>query len=143
MNQRSKLIMAGLLLVLLAGFNLGETCAMGTTKQGEPYILKERPRMNRFNTNERFAVQLKENISTGYSWHYRISPPEAVKCVEIIRIGKNQTSVHRVGASSECLWQFQGTVAGKSEIEFKYYRSWEGEKASVECHVYDVTIMGK
>ncbi len=143
MNQRSKLIMAGLLFVLLAGFNLGGTMAMGTTKQGEPYILKERPRMNRFNTNERFAVQLKENISTGYSWHYTISPPEVVKCIEIIHINQNQPPFHRVGASSECLWQFQGTATGKSEIEFKYYRSWEGEKSAVERHIYDVTIMGK
>ncbi len=143
MNQRSKLIMAGLSFVLLAGFNLGGTLAMVTTKQGEPYILKERPQMNRFNTNERFAVQLKENISTGYSWHYTISSPEAVKCVEIVRIDKNQTSFHRVGASSECLWQFQGMAAGKSEIEFKYYRSWEGEKSAVERHIYDVTIVGK
>lgn len=140
MNQRPKFIIAGLLFVLWIGFNLGGTFAMVTVKKDEPYILKERPQMNRLNMNDCFAVQLKENISTGYSWHYTISNPEVVKCVEIIRINKNQTSIHRVGASSECVWKFQGMAVGKSEIEFKYYRSWEGEKSAVECHIYDVMI---
>ncbi|HBE77052.1 MAG TPA: hypothetical protein DDW65_04620 [Firmicutes bacterium] len=140
MNQRSKLIMAGLSFVLLAGFNLGGSRAMSITKNDDPYILKERPQMNLFNMNDCFAVHLKENVSTGYSWHYTISGPAVVKCVAIISKNENQTAFHRVGVPSERIWKFQGIGAGKSEIEFKYYRSWEGEKSAIESHIYDVML---
>jgi predicted secreted protein len=143
MNPRSKLIIASISFVLLAAVNIGETRATSISGNGNIYILKERPCMNVVNINDFFGIQLKENISTGYSWQYKISNPGVVKGLEIIRKNKNQTTLHRVGASSECMWEFQGIEAGKSQIEFKYYRSWEGEKSAIESRIYDVTITNK
>jgi predicted secreted protein len=59
------------------------------------YILKERPSINVLNINDLFMIQVQENISTGYSWHYKIADPEVIQLVETIVL--KQKTDHMVG----------------------------------------------
>jgi predicted secreted protein len=142
MNLRLKSIIATVTLILLAVINIGGTYAMAIPDNDNIYILKERPNINLLNINDCFVVQLNENISTGYSWQYKISNPEIIKFVEITH-KQNKNPFNIVGAPSESIWKFQGIAAGNCQIDFKYYRSWEGEKSATKSRIYDVTIANK
>lgn len=86
---------------------------------------------------EQFIIKLDENITTGYSWHYKIENEELILLVEDKYL---EPSSGLIGASNEHKYVFAGKKNGETKIIFKYYRSWEGEISSIETKEFKIKI---
>lgn len=86
---------------------------------------------------EQFTIKLDENITTGYSWHYKIENEDLISLVENKYL---ESSSGLIGASGVHKYVFTGKEKGETKIIFKYYRSWEGEDSSVETKEFKIKI---
>lgn len=91
------------------------------------------------------SITLDENVSTGYSWHYSIENSDLIKLdsESTSDSGTADTKDSKpgmVGAGSKHTWNFKGVKQGTTKIIFKYYRSWEGEKADAKTAEYIIKI---
>ena len=88
--------------------------------------------------NNSAILELEENASTGYSWHYEL---ENSSVVEIIKdeyiIDKNNNIV---GAAGKHIWEFKGISQGKAILKLEYYRTWEGVEGSADSRIYEINV---
>ncbi|NTV89494.1 MAG: hypothetical protein HGA22_03905 [Clostridiales bacterium] len=85
-------------------------------------------------------VVLDGNITTGYSWQYKIEGTSVEAFSEESSQDSNPPGL--VGAGSTYTWTFKAVSGGKSTITFKYYRPWEGEASTApeDIRVYTVNV---
>ena len=74
-------------------------------------------------------ISLKENRSTGYTWHLNKIDDEIVK-VHHDRFIQPETEPGFVGKSGIHYWYIQGLNCGETELIFELYQDWN--KAEVE-----------
>jgi len=86
---------------------------------------------------EQFIINLDENITTGYSWNYKIDDETVVK---LFKDEYQEPSSKLIGASGTHQFIFVGEKKGDATITFKYYRIWEGEESSVEVKEFNVKV---
>lgn len=86
---------------------------------------------------EQFIINLDENLTTGYSWNYKIKDEDIVKLVKDQYL---EPSNKLVGASGTHKFIFIGEKKGETTITYKYFRIWEGEESSIEVKEYKVKI---
>lgn len=89
--------------------------------------------------NGNLRIVLRENPSTGYSWNYTISNNEVLQLVEDEFI-QGEANGEIVGAGGTHRWSFRGALEGEARLEFRYYRSWEGEGSSVDEREYLIKV---
>lgn len=89
--------------------------------------------------NGNLIIVLKENPSTGYSWNYTISNGKVVELIEDEFI-QGAANGEVVGAGGTHRWSFRGVLEGEVRLEFRYYRSWEGEGSSIEERSYLIKV---
>ena len=84
-------------------------------------------------------VQLEENASTGYTWHYY--SPEANAFSLFSKESSVDQSENAVqGGGSKVTWLFSSEILGSFAIIFKLYREWEGEEKAVDIRVFNVEV---
>lgn len=91
-----------------------------------------------YSENE-LTVNLYENPSTGYSWHWKFSDGTILKLVEDDFIQSSQ-STGMVGSGGTRRFVFQTLKAGMENISFYYYRSWEDVSTAVDVRIIDVKV---
>jgi len=95
--------------------------------------------INRVSYEQRLKVQLEENASTGYTWHYYSSKANAFSLFsKEVFVDQSEDLVE--GGGSTVTWLFSPESLGSSAIIFKLYREWEGEKKAVDIRVFNVEV---
>jgi len=88
---------------------------------------------------EIFEIQLEENPSTGYEWHF-FQLDKAL--LDIISI-KKQPKSKFIGAPVISIWKIKALKSGESKIIMKYYRDWEGIEKAVDNFEVKIIISDK
>ncbi len=123
-----KLILTLMLLVLSSLIFGGYLVIKGKNPSNFDYKVKE---------GEEFVINIDENITTSYSWQFKI------KDEEIVKLNKDEylePKTNLVGGSGTHKFIFAGKKKGETTIIFKYYRIWEGEESSVETKEFKVKV---
>lgn len=82
-------------------------------------------------------IQLPENLTTGYSWHYMLDSEDVLVCTRDEHVASTSTSV---GAAGQRELEFRAVGKGSVTITVQYYRSWEGAQSAIESMTYWVTV---
>lgn len=86
---------------------------------------------------EQFVINLGENITTGFSWNYKIEDESIVKLIED---KYQEPSTDLIGAAGTHKFIFIGEKKGETKITFKYFRIWEGEESKLEVKEFKVKV---
>ena len=96
-------------------------------------------KINIFKTHGINAVlELEENASTGYSWHYELENGSIVEIIKDEYIEEKNDSI--VGAAGKHIWEFKGISPGKAIMKLEYYRTWEGVEGSAVSLIYEINV---
>jgi inhibitor of cysteine peptidase len=75
--------------------------------------------------NETFAITLKSNPTTGYSWKWiKEQPSKIVDSIKSVYI-QDKSEPNMVGVGGNEIWEFQGKQRGIETLVFEYCRSWD------------------
>ena len=86
-------------------------------------------------------VELQQPGATGYSWEIQNLDTEHFKVTKV-RTEERKESDDIVGAPIMKIWSITAVKAGKSQLKFLLYRSWEGEDSASDSFVLNVRILG-
>ncbi|HKL12981.1 MAG TPA: protease inhibitor I42 family protein [Halanaerobiales bacterium] len=83
-------------------------------------------------------IELKENRSTGYTWHLDIENNNII-IVHHDNYIEPQTEPLKAGQSGIHYWYIKGVNKGKTALTFKLYRDWEQEQiAEIKKYIIEV-----
>lgn len=85
------------------------------------------------------TVNLYENPSTGYTWHWKFSDGTILKLIDDDFI-ENSSSTNMVGQVGIRRFVFQTVKEGVEDITFSYYRSWEDISTAIDTRVISVKV---
>lgn len=88
---------------------------------------------------ELLSVHLPENCSTGYRWTLEAPVLENILLLERTFLEGKMPPV--IGAGGIRVWVFRATKIGKTQINLKRWRPWEGEKSVKERFVLQVEVI--
>lgn len=83
-----------------------------------------------------FTIELKENPSTGYSWHYTADPETAINLDSDRFIVTGTGDI--VGAPGKHEFTFKAMETGNVQLKFEYYRPWDPENVE-ETYLFNIT----
>ena len=89
---------------------------------------------------EKFIIALKENVTTGHSWSYKISDEAGITLYSVVGLEPAKTEgMGLVGAGTDKVWEFTAVKAGKYTITYEYKAPGTGK--TVEKLVYKVAVV--
>ncbi len=88
---------------------------------------------------ELLSIHLPENCSTGYRWTLEALVPENILLLQRTFIESKMPPV--LGAGGMRVWVFKAAGIGKTQINLKRWRPWEGEKSVKERFVLQVEVI--
>ena len=83
-------------------------------------------------------ISLDENPSTGFRWELEHDNDQVLR---LLTSGYISNSSAAVGGGGQHVWKFMAEKNGKARLIMKHWRSWEGDKSTIER--LDVTILIK
>ncbi len=89
--------------------------------------------------NETFAITLKSNPTTGYSWKWVKNNTSKIVDSVSVTFAKDKAATGMVGVGGNEIWKFKGKESGVETLTFEYCRSWE-PKSTVETKKISVKI---
>ncbi len=129
MKRKLMLIVLTITFMLTSSYTFAQNINLGNLQEGNTNILK---------VNTSINVELKENPTTGYTWHVIIQNEDIIKCVsDGYKEDKHEEGMRGVGGTH--IWEFKTIKEGTSKIKFELYRSWEKDKI-VETREYIVNV---
>jgi inhibitor of cysteine peptidase len=91
-----------------------------------------------------FAIKIKSNPTTGYSWSVQeITPGDLVKFIQVKTEApgdREDSQAPLLGAPTYEILTFEALNPGKVEIRLKYRRPWENDVAPIKTHKVFVSI---
>lgn len=84
-------------------------------------------------------VELEQAGATGYAWEVRNLDPERFELVSVETTG-GPSGPEVTGAPVTKVWLIRAKQPGEAELEFLYYRPWEGEKSAADRFLLKVRI---
>jgi len=84
-------------------------------------------------------IELKENRSTGYSWHLEIENNNIAK-VHHDNYIEPEINPNKAGASGIHYWYIKGCIPGVTKLTFKYYRDWDKQNIE-EIKEYNIKVV--
>ena len=84
-----------------------------------------------------FTIELKENPSTGYSWHCIADPKTAISLDSDQFIVTGAGDI--VGAPGKHEFTFKTMETGNVKLKFEYYRPWDPENVE-ETYLFNFTV---
>ncbi|OPL10662.1 MAG: hypothetical protein AVO34_10325 [Firmicutes bacterium ML8_F2] len=118
---------------------LGCTICYGCERESENYFFTVEDAVGEIEIGkgETFTIELEENPSTGFSWHWTVNPEGAVVLdADEFAPAENE---ELVGAPGSHQFVFRAEEAGEAEVLFQYYRDWEPENIT-ETYTFNVAI---
>ncbi|MFA6610203.1 MAG: protease inhibitor I42 family protein [Candidatus Omnitrophota bacterium] len=90
---------------------------------------------------ENFTIELKSNITTGYSWKIvTLLDPDRI----VLTSAEYVTGNKRLpGAGGREKWKFRAIAPGRFAITFEYARPWEIDIPPAEKQTYGIIIKEK
>lgn len=83
----------------------------------------KKPKVIEAQAGQNFTIILKANATTGYQWQF--AKPLDENLVQLISSKYLADKTKLVGAGGKQVWMFKALKAGRTNIAFKYVRSWE------------------
>jgi predicted secreted protein len=83
-------------------------------------------------------VQFEQAGATGYEWQVRDLDGEFFEVLTVRTEGPSASEV--TGAPVTKVWVIKAKKAGRSQLKFVYYRSWEGEQSEADAFELKVRI---
>ncbi|MGB9695339.1 MAG: protease inhibitor I42 family protein [Caldisericaceae bacterium] len=117
MSKRNVIVVSVVVLVIVAAVAAIPVVAKNIAKRGQNEIYLK--------PGETVSIQLEENPTTGYTWHWNVVNTSVVS-IESEHFEAPTSNL--MGASGNHVWQIKGLKTGKTQIIFEYYRSWEQNK---------------
>ena len=117
MHKKRIIVLVAVVLLLVALAVAVPVLAKNIVKHNEQTIYLK--------IDETATIHLEENPTTGYAWHWDVAN------TSIVRIESEKfiaPSSNLIGAPGNHVWEIAGLKAGKTQIVFEYYRSWESNK---------------
>lgn len=134
MKKARKIALAVLMVVAVVAVGIATVNAF----RGDDYIaLTEESKEYKLAVDRVAYVQLPENMTTGYSWHYTLDREDVLVCTRDEHVGSTSTMV---GAAGQRELEFKAVGKGSVTITVSYYRSWEGAESSIETRTYKVAV---
>jgi len=128
---------SGKYISLLLMIFLGVSIITGCQNMGAKVVkLDSLSQKNKLNINDTGIIELEENVTTGYTWHYKIKN-ENIIIYDSDSISTPKTDVP--GAGSKHTWYFKAIKKGNTRLIFQYYRAWEKENIA-ETRIYNVEV---
>lgn len=90
-----------------------------------------------YDLGQKFAIQLAENPTTGYMWHFKAVPEMIVTPVED-HFEKSNT--YRVGAGGEHVFVYETVNKGETEIQAFHARPWAPAKNDEPTLTYKIIV---
>jgi inhibitor of cysteine peptidase len=92
-------------------------------------------------TGQEFTITLVSNPTTGYRWD--LDKPIDGKLVQLVTNDYVRPNTTLIGAGGKQVWTFKAVAEGKTQIDLKYFRSWEKDVEPVQKTNFVVVISGK
>lgn len=113
----------------IKGVQKGNTIIKFTLKKEDKvckvkkYKIEVKPKRIEVIKGNYIQIQLEENPTTGYSWHYSIKDNKKVEIIsDNYSAHKHEASQLGVGGIHN--WNIKGLKPGKTKIRFEYYQEW-------------------
>jgi len=90
-------------------------------------------------TDNLIKIELKENRSTGFTWHLEIEDNNIVK-VHHDNYIEPDTEPEKAGQSGIHYWYIKGINPGETKLNFKYYRDWDEDNIA-EAREYIIKVV--
>ena len=90
---------------------------------------------------EEFVIKLDANPTTGYEW--QLAKPIDDSKIKLINSEYVPDMTSLVGSGGTSVWTFKALQVGKAQLSFKYFRSWEKDKAPAKEKTYVVGIQNE
>ena len=88
--------------------------------------------------DKEFVITLDANATTGYEWQLAgMVDDSLIKPVSSEYVPDN---TGLVGSGGKSIWTFKAVQAGKTQLSFKYIRSWEKDTPPAKKATYIVDI---
>ena len=81
--------------------------------------------MVRIQCGDEIQLELQENQTTGYSWHFDELGYEIVS-------EKQEKKSDLIGSPTTHIWIFRPKSLAESVIKMSYYRTWEGKRSDTQ-----------
>lgn len=91
-----------------------------------------------YSLGEEFSISLSENLSTGYTWHFKTIPATQM-VVSFLSDRYDAPKTNRVGAGGQRVFLWQAVTAGEVEIQGFYARPWAQSKEEPSV-VYKIIV---
>jgi inhibitor of cysteine peptidase len=128
------------IVVTCAGLAAG--CAPGTVRTTagvfRPITMEQSGQTITVTEGQFFQIRLNANPSTGYDWY--VTQIDDVQ-LSLYRKRTQPANKTRVGAGVQTYYWFQALKSGSTNLEMKYYRSWEGPSSATETFRLQVTVV--
>ena len=88
--------------------------------------------------SKEFVIALDANATTGYEW--QLANPIDDSLIKLVNSEYVPNKTGFVGSGGKSIWTFKAVRAGKTQISFKYIRSWEKDTPPAKEITYRVNI---
>lgn len=83
-----------------------------------------------------FTITLDSNATTGYTWRVQHDTGP----IRMTARSYREPQASLLGAPGTETFTFEALAPGEAELQFAYWREWEGENSVVETKVYHVNV---
>lgn len=125
------------LVAVLAFLGLAAFAFFGVKPESKIYAEEDASKIIEIEVGDIFKVELKENPSTGFSWHCRVDQ-ETVIILDAEQFSPSE-SEQIVGAAGKHEFVFKAMKVGAAQVTFEYYQSWEPENID-ETYVFNFVV---
>ena len=105
------------------------------------YKVKVLPQTIEVKPGNLVKIELRENRSTGFTWHLETEDNNIVK-VHHDNYIEPDTEPEKAGQSGIHYWYIKGINPGETKLNFKYYRDWDEENVA-EAREYIIKVGNK
>jgi predicted secreted protein len=109
------------------------------TDQSIQYKINVLPETIEVRAENLVKIELKENRSTGYSWHLEIENNNIAK-VHHDNYIEPESNYDKAGESGIHYWYIKGCILGETKLTFKYYRDWDQQNIE-EIKEYNIKVV--
>ncbi len=108
-------------------FNIVDSSGNPVGEEKIQYKIEVKPKTLKVKPDNLVKIELKENRSTGYTWHLEIEDNNIVK-VHHDEFIEPKSEPQKAGQSGIHFWYIQGVNKGKTKLNFELYRDWNKEQ---------------
>ena len=132
MKRSVMILTAGLVLISLVAI-----LVFALKSDNRVYAEEDAAVINEIEVGDTFVVELKENPSTGFSWHCTIENDRIIYLDSDQFIPAEDEGI--VGAPGKHEFIFKALEKGSVQIKFEYYQTWESENVA-ETYVFNFVV---